>query len=71
MQNGYLSKKSTVDYIGMFRGSFVCFEAKSCNTNKFDLKNIKKHQIEYLAINGKVWSYCIYNIIFCRLWCLF
>ncbi|TQC54584.1 Holliday junction resolvase RecU [Mycoplasmopsis cynos] len=64
IQNGYLSKKSTVDYIGMFCGSFVCFEAKSCNTNKFDLKNIKKHQIEYLALMEKYGSIAFIILFF-------
>ncbi|WP_426461548.1 Holliday junction resolvase RecU [Mycoplasma hafezii] len=47
---GYLFKKSTVDYIGMFQGMFVCFEAKSCKGERFDYKNIKQHQIEYLNL---------------------
>ncbi|WP_036452964.1 Holliday junction resolvase RecU [Mycoplasma buteonis] len=47
---GYLFQKSTVDYIGMYRGKFICFEAKSCKINRFDYKNIKEHQIEYLNL---------------------
>ncbi|AMD81000.1 Holliday junction-specific endonuclease [Mycoplasmopsis canis PG 14] len=53
INKGYISKKSTVDYIGMFNGAFVCFEAKSCNENRFDLSNIKEHQIQYLNLINK------------------
>ncbi|WP_117275418.1 Holliday junction resolvase RecU [Mycoplasmopsis edwardii] len=53
LQNAKLCKKSTVDYIGMFKGKFVCFEAKSCNIERFDFKNIKQHQLDYLNLIDK------------------
>ncbi|MEA4134317.1 Holliday junction resolvase RecU [Mycoplasma sp. 2045] len=43
-------KKSTVDYIGMYNGQFICFEAKSTNNNSLTKKLFKKHQIEYLNL---------------------
>ncbi|VEU70372.1 Holliday junction resolvase RecU [Mycoplasmopsis glycophila] len=47
---GKLFSKSTVDYIGMYQGKFICFEAKSSENDRFSYKNIKKHQINYLNI---------------------
>lgn len=44
-----LYKKSTVDYCGIYKGKFICFEAKSCESKtSFPLSNIKEHQIEYM-----------------------
>ncbi|KKB26665.1 RecU Holliday junction resolvase [Mycoplasmopsis meleagridis] len=40
--------KSTVDYIGCFKGNFVAFEAKSTNEKYLPKNNIKKHQVKYL-----------------------
>jgi recombination protein U len=49
MVHGYLEKPSTVDYDGTYRGRSVVFEAKSTKElNRFDLKNIHDHQVEYL-----------------------
>lgn len=48
IQRGYVKSKSTVDYIGCYKGIFVCFEAKSTNEMKLDLTNIKEHQVSYL-----------------------
>ena len=43
------SGKSTVDYIGVYQGRGVAFEAKSTvNKTSFPLSNIKPHQIKYL-----------------------
>ncbi|WP_120161599.1 Holliday junction resolvase RecU [Mycoplasmopsis bovirhinis] len=50
VDQGIISKKSTVDYIGMYQGRFVCFEAKSCNEDRFDLNNLKPHQLNYLKL---------------------
>ncbi|AKA50083.1 Holliday junction resolvase RecU [Mycoplasmopsis gallinacea] len=50
VSKAYLSGKSTVDYIGCYKGIFVCFEAKTCNEDNFYLANIQKHQLEYLRI---------------------
>jgi recombination protein U len=41
--------KSTVDYIGIFRGRALAFEAKSTeNKGAFPLSNIEQHQKEFL-----------------------
>lgn len=43
------SEKSTVDYLGVYNGKAIVFEAKSVQEKRFDLKNIHEHQIKYLA----------------------
>ena len=48
VNNAFVSKKSTIDYYGVSNGFFYAFEAKSTNELKLPLKNIKRHQIEYL-----------------------
>ncbi|MFV9511821.1 Holliday junction resolvase RecU [Tepidibacillus sp. LV47] len=46
---GFLERPSTVDYEGTYRGRSIVFEAKSTRElNRFDLKNIHEHQVEYL-----------------------
>ncbi|UUD37206.1 penicillin-binding protein-related factor A recombinase [Mycoplasmopsis californica] len=47
--------KSTVDYYGIYQGKFFAFDAKSTTKSYFEMKNIKKHQHEYLLdiINHK------------------
>ena len=45
----YFDKKSTVDYIGVVQEIPVCFDAKECNESKFPLKNIHKHQYEFMS----------------------
>ena len=44
----YFEKKSTVDYMGVVQGVPVCFDAKECSKNTFSLRNIHKHQIEFM-----------------------
>lgn len=44
----YFAKKSTVDYIGVVQEIPVCFDAKECNNEKFPIKNIHKHQFEFM-----------------------
>lgn len=47
--DAFYEKKSTVDYIGTYKGRTIVFEAKKTNIDtRFDLKNIKKHQYQYL-----------------------
>ncbi|WP_018247396.1 Holliday junction resolvase RecU [Orenia marismortui] len=51
--NGFYDKKSTVDYIGVFQGVSIAFDAKETSVNtRFDLSNVKEHQYYYL----KNWS---------------
>jgi len=42
------SKKSTVDYDGVFNGKPIVFEAKSTNGKSIPLNLIQDHQIDYL-----------------------
>ncbi|MBQ8166671.1 MAG: Holliday junction resolvase RecU [Lachnospiraceae bacterium] len=44
----YFEKDSTVDYIGVIQGVPVCFDAKECAVDKFSLRNIHEHQIEFM-----------------------
>jgi recombination protein U len=42
-------EKSSVDFEGVWHGRSIAFEAKSTRErNRFDLKNIKQHQMDYL-----------------------
>ncbi|TDV24256.1 recombination protein U [Mycoplasmopsis mustelae] len=50
VKDSNIYKKSTVDYTGCYKGSFICFEAKSCNEDRFDLSNLKEHQLQYLHL---------------------
>ncbi|VEU78279.1 Holliday junction resolvase RecU [Mycoplasmopsis columbinasalis] len=58
LQSAHIYRKSTVDYIGCFRGKFVAFEAKTTESNVIEKANFKKHQINYLQkihnVNGVV-----------------
>jgi len=48
---GFFEKPSTVDFDGTVKGGWsIVFEAKQVEKgNRFELKNIKQHQFEYLA----------------------
>ncbi|SDB97860.1 MULTISPECIES: Holliday junction resolvase RecU [unclassified Candidatus Frackibacter] len=47
--SAFYEKKSTVDYIGTYEGRSIVFDAKETNVEtRFDLKNIKEHQYQYL-----------------------
>ena len=48
ISKAYFEKKSTVDYIGVVQEIAVCFDAKETKTDKFPLKNIHKHQFEFM-----------------------
>lgn len=48
LENAFLSRKSTVDYYGVYQGKFIAFEAKSVEGNLLPFKNIPPHQINYL-----------------------
>ena len=45
---GYFEKKSTVDYLGVVQGIPVCFDAKECAGDTFQLQNVHEHQVEYM-----------------------
>jgi recombination protein U len=45
----YFDQKSTVDYIGVVQGIPVCFDAKECAIERFDLAtNVHEHQMQYM-----------------------
>lgn len=44
----YFDKKSTVDYIGLVQEIPICFDAKECKSKVFPLKNLHKHQYEFM-----------------------
>ena len=46
---GFYEKKSTVDYIGVWKGQAICFDAKETKVEtRFDLSNVKDHQYQYM-----------------------
>lgn len=48
--DAYFETQSTTDYNGIYKGKYIDFEAKSCqSTTSFPLHNISAHQIEHLA----------------------
>ena len=45
---GTISSPSTVDYIGLYQGQFIAFEAKQTTKDKFYISTIKNHQLSFL-----------------------
>ncbi len=46
---GLLNQKSTLDYVGLYKGKYLDFDAKSSlNKSSFPLANIHNHQIEHI-----------------------
>ncbi len=45
----YFDQKSTVDYIGAVQGLPVCFDAKECAQDTFQLQNIHEHQVKFMS----------------------
>ncbi|MED0988319.1 Holliday junction resolvase RecU [Bacillus nitratireducens] len=65
--NGFYEAKSTVDYDGVYKGRAITFEAKSTNEiNRFDLKNIAQHQLDYLEKTEKMGAICFFLIEFSK-----
>ena len=44
----YFEQKSTVDYIGVVQGIPVCFDAKECAVDTFNMNNVHEHQIQFM-----------------------
>ena len=44
----FFEQKSTVDYIGVARGTAVCFDAKECRGTTFPIKNVHAHQVDFM-----------------------
>ncbi|MFC4403295.1 Holliday junction resolvase RecU [Gracilibacillus xinjiangensis] len=62
--NGFFEEKSTVDFDGVYKGNALYFEAKSTKDPRFPLKNIHKHQIEYMYHAQKAGAICFFIIEF-------
>lgn len=47
--DGYLNQKSTLDYVGLYKGKYLDFDAKkTINKNSFPLSNIHNHQLVHM-----------------------
>jgi len=44
----YFEQKSTVDYIGVVQGVPICFDAKECAVDTFNMNNVHEHQITFM-----------------------
>ncbi|PJN53280.1 Holliday junction resolvase RecU [Bacillus mycoides] len=67
VKDGYYESKSTVDYDGVYKGRAIAFEAKSTNEiNRSDLKNIARHQLDYLEKAEKMGAICFFLIGFSK-----
>ena len=44
----YFEKKSTVDYIGVVQSFPVCFDAKECSNETFQMLNVHEHQYQFM-----------------------
>lgn len=54
VKSAHPEEKSSVDFEGVWRGWSIAIEAKSTREeNRFDLKNIKEHQMDYLFLHQK------------------
>lgn len=59
----FFTEKSTVDYIGSYHGTAICFDAKECHTDTFPLHNVHEHQVAFMqdmADNGAIAFLLIY-----------
>lgn len=45
----YFEQKSTVDFIGAVQGIPICFDAKECAVDTFNINNIHQHQIDFMT----------------------
>lgn len=49
IKNGYFKAPSTLDYNGIYKGKYIEFEAKECQSKtSFPLSNFHEHQISYI-----------------------
>ncbi len=49
IKKAFFEERSTVDYMGMVQGYAICFDAKETTMKRFPLKNIHKHQLDFMA----------------------
>lgn len=49
IKEGFFEKPSTLDYCGVYKGYYLDFDAKECNSKtSFPLANIHNHQIKHI-----------------------
>lgn len=49
LTNGILKSKSTLDYVGLYKGKYLDFDAKSTvNKTSFPLSNLSNHQLKHI-----------------------
>ncbi|MDD2504718.1 MAG: Holliday junction resolvase RecU [Bacilli bacterium] len=49
LTKGLLQSKSTLDYVGIYKGKYLDFDAKSTNSKtSFPLNNISNHQLKHI-----------------------
>lgn len=63
--SGYLKQKSTLDYVGLYKGRYLDFDAKSTiNKTCLPIANIHPHQLEHIKriINHQGISFLIIEI---------
>lgn len=46
---GFLKEKSSVDYLGLYQGKHIEFEAKQTQNDYFSFNVFKNHQLKYLV----------------------
>lgn len=46
--DGFYKEKSTLDYVGVFKGKYIEFDAKKTNLKSLPLSNIHNHQIKHI-----------------------
>lgn len=55
IKEAYYKSPSTTDYNGVFRGIYIDFEVKECNSHRyFSLKTIHLHQINHIETVSKM-----------------
>ena len=64
VNKAYIKNKSTIDYIGIYEGVFVAFEAKSTEKDYLSFSNIKEHQDQYLKTIIKYGGIAFYIVCF-------
>lgn len=58
------TEKSTVDFVGVSRGTFIAFDAKETKTKNLPFKNIENHQLDYLQTTSDHGGHCFLLIYF-------
>ncbi len=63
---GLFQTKSTLDYVGLYKGAYLDFDAKSTkNKTSFPLANIQNHQLQHIkrVIENKGISFLIIQVL--------